>query len=521
VQETELEIRNPNPAVVDEKAKILGSGESWTAEMNLPGMPGSNSAVLELSSVPGLNLSGRLQELITYPHGCAEQTVSIALGQLYLGNLTTLTDELKVQTEVNIKHAIRKLQGMQTSTGGFAYWPGQNSADDWCSSYAGHFLLLAARKGYVIPEDMKKRWTGFQLSRARAWKPAGNAEPFIKHQENLVQAYRLYTLALAGAPETGVMNRFREEITGSPDARWRLAAAYLLLGQSAAANQLITLMPEEKTVYETEGITFGTPLRDKAMILETLLLKGDRHTAFKVVAEMAGEIGSSPWLSTQTAAWSFFAIASYFGNEAAGQGIRATITLNGKKENVASGMAVVRLPLTLNGSSSVKAAVTNESQGTLYARLISRGVPLEDNSPEAQRNLRVETLFTDRNGQPLNPASLPQGSDLFLQVTVSHPGIKGRYRNLALSTIFPSGWEILNTRIQDLPGTVQGNFDYQDIRDDRVYTYFDLRPAETKKFRFALHAAYAGKYTLPAIVVEGMYDNDIYARIPGTRVSVK
>ncbi|HPT30651.1 MAG TPA: hypothetical protein PLW67_02370, partial [Prolixibacteraceae bacterium] len=114
-----------------------------------------------------------------------------------------------------------------------------------------------------------------------------------------------------------------------------------------------------------------------------------------------------------------------------------------------------------------------------------------------------------------------QGSDLFIQVTVSHPGIKGKYRNLALTTIFPSGWEILNSRVQDVPAAVQANFDYQDIRDDRVYTYFDLRQAETKKFRFALHAAYAGKYTLPAIVAEGMYDNEIYARIPGARVEVK
>ncbi|HPT32161.1 MAG TPA: alpha-2-macroglobulin family protein, partial [Prolixibacteraceae bacterium] len=431
VQETELEIRNPNPPVVDEKDKLLNSRESWTTEMDLPGMSGSNSAVLELSTVPGLNLSGRLQELIAYPHGCAEQTVSVALGQLYLGNLTALSDETKVQTETNIKAAIQQLRGMQTSTGGFSIWPGQNNADDWCSSYAGHFLLLAAQKGYAIPEDMKKRWTAFQVSRARVWKPAVNAEPFIRHQENLVQAYRLYTLALAGAPETGVMNRFREEITGSPDARWRLAAAYLLMGQSAAANQLITLMPEGLTAYEPEGITYGSPLRDKAMILETLVLKNDRKAAFKVVAEMASEIGSSPWLSTQTAAWSFYAIARYFGNGTTGQGIQATVTLNGKKENVTSGNAVLRLPVSLNGNSSVKAAVTNEGQGTLYARLVSRGIPLEDKTPEVQRNLRVETLFTDRNGQPLNPASLPQGSDLFIQVTVSHPGIKGKYRNLA------------------------------------------------------------------------------------------
>jgi len=105
---------------------------------------------------------------------------------------------------------------------------------------------------------------------------------------------------------------------------------------------------------------------------------------------------------------------------------------------------------------------------------------------------------------------------------VFNPGTKGVYENLALTQVFPSGWEILNDRLNEIPGAsnVQ-NFTYQDIRDDRVYTYFDLRPNERKTFRVALNSTYAGRFYLPTVGVQAMYDNTINARVPGQWVEVK
>jgi uncharacterized protein YfaS (alpha-2-macroglobulin family) len=226
-------------------------------------------------------------------------------------------------------------------------------------------------------------------------------------------------------------------------------------------------------------------------------------------------------LSTQTAGWCLYAISRYFGTNTDQSGIQAKVTIDGQAEKVQSGMAVMKVPVTLPGNGKIRVAVENTGTGVLYARLVARGIPLEDTLGGVQNNLRVESVFTDRNGQQLNPASLPQGTDLFLNLTVSHPGIRGKYQDLAMSTIFPSGWEILNSRIQDVPEIIQVGYDYQDIRDDRIYTYFKLQTGETKRFKIALHAAYEGKFFLPAIVVEGMYDNSIYARIPGQWVTVK
>ncbi len=102
-----------------------------------------------------------------------------------------------------------------------------------------------------------------------------------------------------------------------------------------------------------------------------------------------------------------------------------------------------------------------------------------------------------------------QGTDFIAKVTVRNPGNRGYYDRMALTQIFPSGWEILNTRLQDGEGAYKSSpFDYQDIRDDRVNTYFGIGEKQTLTFYVQLNAAYLGKYFLPGTYCGAMYDNE-------------
>jgi alpha-2-macroglobulin len=93
---------------------------------------------------------------------------------------------------------------------------------------------------------------------------------------------------------------------------------------------------------------------------------------------------------------------------------------------------------------------------------------------------------------------------------------------MASSQIFPSGWEIHNSRMDlvSYSSTQVNTPDYQDIRDDRVYSYFQVSKSEKKTYRIQLNATYAGKFYLPSTETEAMYDNTIYARVPGKWVEV-
>jgi uncharacterized protein YfaS (alpha-2-macroglobulin family) len=133
----------------------------------------------------------------------------------------------------------------------------------------------------------------------------------------------------------------------------------------------------------------------------------------------------------------------------------------------------------------------------------------------------MEVHYTDMQGQRIDPDGIRQGTDLVAEITVRHPGQREPYEELALTTIFPSGWEILNGRVNDVESPLKSDsFDYQDVRDDRVNTYFDLKPGERKTFRILLNAAYEGRFYLPSVQCEAMYDNRIHARRPGGWIEV-
>ena len=124
-------------------------------------------------------------------------------------------------------------------------------------------------------------------------------------------------------------------------------------------------------------------------------------------------------------------------------------------------------------------------------------------------------------GHPIDVTKLKQGTDFVAQVNIKNPGKRGRYDNMALTQIFPSGWEIINTRMNDTTEAMSSSpSDYRDIRDDRVNTYFSVAENKEVTFYVTLNAAYTGKYFLPAVSSEAMYNHSINAVQKGKWVEV-
>jgi len=107
------------------------------------------------------------------------------------------------------------------------------------------------------------------------------------------------------------------------------------------------------------------------------------------------------------------------------------------------------------------------------------------------------------------------------QINIKNPGKRGRYDNMALTEIFPSGWEILNTRMMNNDEAFPSSpADYRDVRDDRVNTYFSLPEGKEVTYFVMLNAAYTGRYYLPATYCEAMYNTAISALQKGQWVEV-
>lgn len=519
--EVEIDVRNPNPVITNVQQITLAPGQQWNITASPIGIPAYSTSVLEVSSIPSMNLQKRLSYLIEYPYGCVEQTTSSVFPQLVLGQLTELSDYQKAAIDKNVKAGLARLQQFQRADGGFSYWPGGNESDDWGSSYAGHFLLEAINNGYYVSDYMIQQWKSYQKGKANSWVP--NTTNF--YGGDLAQAYRLYTLALAKSAELGAMNRLKEFKYLSSEAKWRLAAAYKLAGQDNTALDLISGLSIDFPARTSAGFTYGSQLRDQAMVLETLTLMGKREKAAQLLATVAARLSEDYWCSTQTTAYSLIAIAKYCGKNASGSKIIASTNIAGVKADINSNSYLRQIPVGFkNGNTAV--LFTNKGNNTLYLKLVTRGKPLTGDSSKPVNNpaiLAMNVAYISQDGTPVDVSKLSQGTDFIAKVTIKNTGKRGSYTQMALSQIFASGWEILNARLSDTEGESKFKsswMTYQDIRDDRVYTYFNINENETLTYYVQLNATYPGRYFLAPTLCQAMYDNTITASTAGRWIEV-
>ena len=133
----------------------------------------------------------------------------------------------------------------------------------------------------------------------------------------------------------------------------------------------------------------------------------------------------------------------------------------------------------------------------------------------------MKVAYMDMQGKAITPDKLKQGTDFIVQVTVTNPGtFTSHLDQMALSYLFPSGWEITNTRMDEFGERFNNSYiRYQDIRDDRVNTFFSMDRG-VWNYNFVMTATYAGKYWLPDIMCDAMYTHQVQARVPGRWVEV-
>ncbi len=515
----EIEVSNPNPFETKVTELVISDINPEKIDFELFGMDGTNEAYIELSGIPPVNFGSRLQYLLSYPHGCVEQTTSSAFPQLYLSEVMDLTPQEKARQEGNIKGAVQRLMGFQNSGGGLSYWSGSGNISDWGTTYAGHFLLEAEKKGYALNNNFKSAWIAYQKEHARNWRPQDKKNYY---RSDLEQAYRLYTLALAGQAEIGAMNRLKELKDASVVSKWTLACAYALSGKRETAKEIVKGLTTNIEGYTELAGSFGSNLRDQAMIVEALILLDDKAKVTPLIQDIAKSLNSMSWYSTQSTAYGLMAISKY----ASGffhEDMKVSLALNdnSSKEYISS-KAILNLPLTNLKAAKNSLELKNKSKVPVYAKLVVRGQPISGNDTDGQRDLNMILSYTDMEGKVIDISNLEPGTDFIANVTVRHMGLQREIPNIALSQVFPSGWEILNTRLDDIASVHQSDrAEYQDIRDDRVYSYFSLNKGQAIHLKVLLNAAYQGRYYLPAVNCEAMYDASIFARKVGRWVEVK
>jgi uncharacterized protein YfaS (alpha-2-macroglobulin family) len=516
-QQVELEIRNPNPIQKSLDFIALNAGESHSFDYLASGVKGTNKVLLEASNFPDLNMNNRLDYLIRYPYGCLEQTTSSVFPQLYLSQILELSEQKEKEIDANIKAGIDRLTRFITPSNGFTYWPGQdNYYNTWANSYAGHFLVEAKAKGFEVPRELFNSWLRYTKGACQSWSSN-------KVNSAYGQAYALYVLALAGEADLSAMNRLKESQILKGDDRTLLAGAYIVIGQKEIGNSLLSQAKwgEMNNNGNYRYRYYGSVLRDQALLLE-IYTKNDPKDkkTLDLARHIAKKLNSNYYYNTQTLALSLKSIGQLLDLNGSGEQSKFIVSQNKGDEtayNFAKSSISVDNLQAANGTITVK----NTGKNVLYFNLIKFEQPLQADEVERSSNLSVNVEYLGKDGNSINPSSLEMGTEFLAKVTVRNIGNEDYYEDLALNQTFPSGWEIINERMDNLSsGYSNSGHDFRDIRDDRIYTFFRLNRNGTKVFYTRLIATYEGNYYEPASSCSSMYRNDIFASKPGKWIKV-
>ncbi|WP_288546475.1 MG2 domain-containing protein [uncultured Helicobacter sp.] len=530
-----LNITSPNTSITDEELFELTKHDKRTLQAKQAYIPGSQIQSLNVSPTPLLpKYQDKVQYLLGYMYGCIEQSSSATM-PLILG-FEGVKLESSEQIRQKAQKSINRILNFQKSNGGFGYWIDSKMSHDFGSEYATLFLLTAKQKGFEIPDYALKSWEKYALNRTN------NANLKSEFKTNA-----LFLLALNGTPNIAVMNEiYRKNFKELPlRQKLALSAAYKLSGLDSIAKEIRAKVADELThtnqnTYADIGgdyYYYGSSITHKAMSAYFLNII-DEKPDLALIKELSQTMSEKRWMGTQDIATTLLALSSL---KESSKEVR--FSLNDKDYTISKPTRFM-----LADSNKTKNIITAKDN-TIYVSFMTQGIPESDplSLKEITNNLQIKRRFFEINANgkemPINPENLPLSKTFYVEITLQNTS-SNPIKNIALTQIIPTGWEIENTRIkqsnndendEDEEGTNNSTIandpalSYMDIKRDRVIFFFDdwIEPlrngdsSSTRKVYIKFNTTLKGEYILSGAYAEAMYNHNFEARTKAIKVKVK
>lgn len=499
----EIPLRPPVPLLSETGSGVITETAPVTLQIPNRWMPGTETCQLTTSGFPVIQFSGSLQYLLGYPYGCIEQTTSRVFPLLFFKEMALAAEPGIFQgnsVEYFLEEGINRISNMQLATGSFAYWPGGTEPSEWGSIYATHFLVEARKAGFAVPNRIYNRMLGYLRESDFAL-----TETLVTWQR---KAYALYVLALAGNPDKSSMIYLKNNQLDEMDAagKYFLAGAFGLSGDLKTAKALLPVTIQPQSLEPQTGRIFDSSVRTNAVILNVLAELFPQNPSVPVLAKwLAGEVKLGRWGNTQENAWALLALGKTLKKQQ--QAPFSGKILLAEKDYAEFGSE--SQSFTGSELSGKKIELTVAGGGTAYFYWQTEGIPRDLNIAESDHGLSVRRVLLNRDGKPLDYQQIQQGDLVVAEITMK--ALDKRLENVIIADLLPAGLEIENPRVEsraDVPWIKAQDFspDYLDIRDDRLLLFVSLPERREQKFYYALRAVTAGKFTLPPIKAEAMYD---------------
>ncbi len=546
-------VRLPVP-VADEPTLVERTAHYGTLDSAAPVAVAARFPATVAPAIGGISVSlstsllGELQDafqyLLDYPYGCIEQTSSRVFSLVVARELGRRFGLDRTEAERRLAMGIERMVSMQTASGGFSYWPGEDKVHPYASAFATWILVLAKQGGAAVPAsaldhalDYLAGWVE-KGGTARAGDLPWAASSLFPGE----QAIALQVLAEAGRPLPKAA--LDEAVAGRAAlpvfARSLLLGALARAGDARAAGMVEELLSSMTELPATAHVRanprsewdyfFDSQNRSDAMALRALMQVRPEHPLVpKLVRGLLEARKGGRWRNTQENAYALLAVLEYarrFEAERPRFSAHAWVdnrpildaTLTAATSSKSAFLPMARL-LPLRESVSI--VMQRQGEGRLYYRLGSEWQEMGEDLPARDQGLSIERRVRLRGGGA--SSSIPVGEAVAFDLTLKN---RAPLSYVAVEVPVPAGLEpVLDNLgkghgVSRLGSEDSGLTSHEERHPDRVLLFIDhLSPGE-HRHTVALRAITPGDYALPPARAEAMYMPEIYGRSTGARLTV-
>ena len=507
--------------------------------------PGVGGISVSLSTSLLGELQDAFQYLLDYPYGCIEQTSSRVLSLVAARELGQRFGLDGTEAVRRLTMGIERMLSMQTASGGFAYWPGEDKVHPYATAFATWILFLAKQGGAAVPAPALDR----ALDYLAGWVEKGGtarAGDLSWAGASLLPSERaiaLQVLADAGRPlPKAALDEALAGRAGLPGfARSLLLSALTRTGDARAAVLLEELLSSVSELPATAHVResassewdylFHSQNRSDAMTLRVLMqIRPEHPLVAKLVRGLLEARNGGRWRNTQENAYALLAVLEYARRfEAARPSFSARAwvgnrpileaTLDASSPSTSSLLPMAQiLPLPQPVSVVLQ---RHQGEGRLYYRLGTEWQALGEEQSPRDQGLAIERQVRLRRGDASTP--IPVGEAVAFDLTLRN---RAPLSYVAIEVPVPAGLEpVLDnlgrghgaSRLASEGGAMTS---HEERHPDRVLLFIDQLSAGEHRHTVQLRAITPGEFALPPARAEAMYMPEIYGRTTGSRLTV-
>lgn len=518
------------------QTELIGDGrldEPRKIDVKLPSNAEPGLAELLVSVAPGVlaSISGSVDALMEYPHGCVEQTTSRLIPMVLLEELMRSSGDKRLsgpEHRRRMLEAIAHVLEHQNGDGGFGLWPGSPS-EGFLTAYALWGLLTASDHAYDVPAGSLRRGLVYLQSHASSGDDihgqfsASETEPFAA-----------FVLASAAqddsglgkklASETKSLSRFGLGLLGAAFAERDRAASEPLLSELSGARHRAKMgsLVADGDGVNTEFLGYGRDLRATAALVRALVLAGKGQDAEDLIAGILAERRSDgSWGTTYNNLWALHALVDYAMSVNPGA-LDGHVTLSVARRPLARldvspkarfqtwVLAAHELPAP--GKSETVDVSAPRGSGLRYTARLRWTDSVASASAIDHGFSVTRELLDAKTGAVVKTPSL--GQLLRVRLIVVTPEAR---EQVALVDRLPAGFEAVDTALASSAADPSGAatehssaWTWRELHDERVSFFANQLAQGTHTAEYLARATRAGTFLRPAASVEGMYAPDLY-----------